>query len=80
MRLKELIDRCKAAGITEVELHPDGSPARLVFGPRLSITPKPVLTTDERLKLEQEKRNPRRDSLDLAVEVQGDVRSRYANG
>lgn len=73
MRLSAIIAKCKSEGVTECELHPDGSIARLVFGPaKTAVTPKPVLTPEE-LKLERERNRP--DSIDLAVRTLGDLRA-----
>ncbi len=73
MRLSTIIATARKAGVREIELHPDGSVARLVFAAPPGPEPKPKRerTKEELLKEEQDRRNPRRDALDVALEAMG---------
>jgi hypothetical protein len=64
MRLSDIIKACKQSGATEVELHPDGSIARMVFGQR-QVEPKRK-TRAEEIAEDKKRRNPRRDAMELA--------------
>jgi hypothetical protein len=67
MRLSDVIKQCKEAGATSVELYEDGKIKSLTFG-----APRPApkkLTREQELAAEQEARNPRRNAIDLAVEL-----------
>jgi hypothetical protein len=62
MRLADIIKQCKDAGCSEVELHPDGSIARMVFGP---VVERKRLTRAEEIEKARKERNPRRDAMEL---------------
>ena len=62
----QVIATCRASGVTDIQFHPDGSLARIAFGPKAE--PK-VIPEEERLQAAQKKREPkRRDAMDLALE------------
>ena len=65
MRLADVIRQCKEAGCSEVELHPDGSIARLVFSSASKVEKKKK-TNAELMEEDRKKRNPRRDAMELA--------------
>ncbi len=67
VRLADVIRQAKEAGVTHIELHPDGEVKSLSFGPTRP-SPKKVSREDE-LEAEKEARNPRRNAMDLAVEL-----------
>jgi hypothetical protein len=72
VRLSALIAQAKKAGAREIELHPDGSIARLVFGdPEPVVKPRREKTKQELIAEDQAARNPKRDALDVALEVMG---------
>lgn len=73
MRLSELIKAARANGLSEVELHPNGKLARVVFSPPVPVVTPRVKTKQEELDEDREARNPRRDSLDVALEALGNV-------
>jgi len=65
MRLADVIRQCKEANCTEVELHPDGSIARMVFSSTVKAEKKKK-TNAELIEEDRKKRNPRRDAMELA--------------
>jgi hypothetical protein len=72
MNLKEIIAECQSAGVTQIETHPDGSIAKLVFGHQRTQKPEP--TPQERIIADKEKREPRRNAMELAEELISDIR------
>jgi MoaA/NifB/PqqE/SkfB family radical SAM enzyme len=74
MRLADIIRQCQEAGVSEVELHPDGSIARMKFADRRPKREAKKLSRVEQLKKDQEERNPRKNAMDLAVKVASDLR------
>ncbi len=72
MRPSALFALAKREGIREVELHPDGSLARVVFAEPVPILkPRKEKTQQELIAEEQAARNPRRDALDVALDAMG---------
>ena len=67
MRLSDVIRQAKEAGVSSIELHPDGSVKSMVFAP--VVPPPRKLTREQELEAEREARNPRRNAMDLAVEL-----------
>lgn len=73
MRLSALIANARKEGVREIELHPDGSIARLVFDAPVPAVKKKEKTKQELLEEEKAKRNPARDALDVAIEAMGET-------
>jgi len=71
VRLNELIKHARANGLSEIELHPNGKLARVVFAPVVPVVPAKVKTKEEQLEEDKLERNPRRNSLDVALEALG---------
>lgn len=71
MRLAELVKTARANGLAEIELHPNGKLARVVFSPPIPVVTPKTKTTEEKLDEAKDERNPRRNSLDVALEALG---------
>ena len=68
MRLSDVIKQCREAGATSVELYEDGKIKSLTFA-SATVVVKRTKSREEILEEEKEARNPRRNALDLAVEL-----------
>jgi hypothetical protein len=78
-RVKSSVEYWRAQGATGVEFHPDGSVARVQFEPAKSRHVPKELTTEEKIAEERKRRNPQRNSLDVAQEILNE-RSRIKDG
>lgn len=67
MRMADVIRQAKDAGATSVELYPDGAIKSMTFGQAPVV--KKEKSRQDVLEEEKEARNPRRNAMDLAVEM-----------